>query len=121
MPRTTLHERLLKRAGLWDYEPAPFAGAYDALASSEWSKPFETLMRNRLIMGALRYGRIGAPNKPKWNRVASIKKRTGLYEESGNLELLVDIANLCLLEFVEGQHPKRHWHGADGDSGHVTL
>jgi len=27
---------------------------------------------------------------------------------------LVDIANLCLCEFVECHHPLAHWHAMDG-------
>ncbi len=50
-----LRQRLLTQAGLVD-RPAP-KFTLDELAASEWSPEFERLMRNRLIMGALRYGR----------------------------------------------------------------
>jgi hypothetical protein len=49
------------------------------LRRTEWSVKFENLMRNRLIMGALRYGRLGAANKPKYNRVDSMIKRLSKY------------------------------------------
>lgn len=77
-------------------------------------------MRNRLAVGALRYGRIHAPGKPVYDRVSSILKRVQAYADTGNLELLVDAANLCLLEFEEGRHPKRHFEAAD-DGDHVTT
>ena len=32
-------------------------------------------------------------------------RRLAAYGRTGNLEMLVDVANLCLLEFVEGRHP----------------
>lgn len=63
---------------------------------------FETLMRNRLVMGALRYGRIGAIGKPSYDRTGSMDRRYKLWLRSGNAEYLVDIANLCLLQSVEG-------------------
>ena len=47
----------------------------DELKKSEWSEEFETYMRNRLIMGAIRYGRIGDKNKPQYDRVKSMIKR----------------------------------------------
>lgn len=90
----------------------------EELRISEWSKEFETLMRNRLIMGAFRYGKIKATGKPKYNRIDSVKKRLLKYEETGNLELLVDCANLCLMEFIEGEHPNKHFTSGD-DGEHV--
>lgn len=90
------------------------------LRKSEWSQEFEELMRNRLIMGALRYGKIGVPNKPKYDRVSSMNKRLNLYQETGNKEYLVDMANLCLLEFVECHHPNAHFNSID-DGEHVKA
>lgn len=84
-----------------------------ALPNTEWSARFEQLMRNRLMMGALRYGKVHAPGKPKWNRSAGIRKRLAQYEETGNLECLVDVANLALLEFEEGTHPKKHFNAME--------
>jgi hypothetical protein len=76
-------------------------------------------MRNRLIMGAIRYGRLNAPDKRQYDRVGSIIERAKIYMETGNCELLVDIANLALLEFEEGRHPNRHFEGGDSEN-HVS-
>ena len=92
----------------------------DELRRSEWSLTFETLMRNRLIMGAFRYGTLHSNKKPKYDRLESIIKRVTIYKETGNLELLVDIANMCLLEFEEGHHPNKHFHSID-DGQHAEL
>jgi hypothetical protein len=88
---------------------------------TEWSPAFERLMRNRLIMGALRYGRLKAPGKPQYDRLKSIVDRVGKYRESGNLEYLVDIANLALLEFEEGVHPKKHFAAIDDTQTRVEV
>lgn len=90
----------------------------DELKRSEWSRQFENLMRNRLIMGAIRYGKLHAPGKPKYDRVESIIKRLKQYQESGNKEHLVDVANLCMLEFEECHHPNAYFQAAD-DGEHV--
>jgi hypothetical protein len=45
-------------------------------------------------MGAFRYGLLGEKGKKKFNRIASMKTRLDKYEETGNLEHLVDVANL---------------------------
>jgi hypothetical protein len=89
------------------------APTFEELQLTEWSVDFEKLMRNRLVMGAIRYGRIGAKNKPQYDRVKSMIKRLTKFQETGNKEFLVDVANLCLLEFVECNHPKQHFHSID--------
>lgn len=91
---------------------------YEDLQKSEWSDEFEGLMRNRLVMGTFRYGKIGQAGKPVYNRAADVVRRMKQYEDSGNKELLVDVANLCLLEFVECRHPKAHFASVD-DGAHT--
>ena len=108
-----MRHRLLLRAGLAELPP-PIPGArLPDLFATEWSGEFEQLMRNRLVMGALRYGRLGAPGKPQYDRIASIVRRLEKYRATGNLEMLVDAANLCLCEFVEGDHPLKHFSALD--------
>lgn len=90
------------------------------LSESEWSPEFERLMRNRLIMGGLRYGLMGhgsiPKGKPVYNRIESIRKRLKFFEETGNAEFLVDIANMALLMFEERQH--KNWHFDSIDDGY---
>jgi len=81
----------------------------EELRESEWSSHFEKLQRARLIMGAFRYGRLGAAGKPPWDRITRIQWDVARYQATGNLEHLVDAANHCMLEFVEGRHPNRHF------------
>lgn len=90
------------------------------LRQTEWSQAFEALMRNRLILGAFRYGRLGGQFKPQYDRTQAILLRTAQYAATGNLELLVDVANLAMLEFVEGRHPRKHFRASD-DGAHVEV
>lgn len=90
------------------------------LRKSEWNKPFEQMMRNRLIMGAFRYGLLEGHNKPQYDRVDSMHRRLNLYTKTGNMECLVDVANLCLLEFTECHHPNKHFHSVD-DGEHTQT
>ena len=108
-----LRKRLLDRAGLSTHLGPRHT--LKELESSEWSNKFEQLMRNRLIMGALRYGKIHAAGKRPYNRIAGAVKRLNQYQSTGNLECLVDVANMMLLEFEEGKHPNRHWQDIHGD------
>jgi hypothetical protein len=90
------------------------------LKKTEWSTEFENLMRNRLIMGAIRYGKLGDKNKPQYDRIQSCKDRLDAYEKTGNTEHLVDVANLALLTFVEDDHPEKHFHAID-DGVHTKI
>ncbi len=89
------------------------------LRKSEWSIEFENLMRNRLIFGAYRYGRLAAPGKPQFDRCEYIERKVAQYRETGNTECLVDIANLALVEFVEGNHPQKHFASLDDHNQHA--
>lgn len=64
---------------------------------------YEHLMR-RKIMGAFRYGLFNVPGKTEWDRIPSIEKRLMFYQETKNAEHLIDIANICELEFAEGHN-----------------
>lgn len=86
---------------------------------AEWFPLFEKLMRNRLVVGAFRYGKnFTNPDKLHYDRCSSMIARIKKYEKSGNLEYLVDVANLAMLEFAETHHPKAHFHSID-DGEHV--
>jgi hypothetical protein len=94
------------------------------LHKSEWSPEFEKLMRNRLIQGSMRYGKMGhgsiPKGKPRYDRCNSIRKRLKIYEDTGNLEMLVDIANFALLLFEERYHPNSHFKSID-DGEHDKI
>lgn len=87
--------------------------SYEKLKETEWSPRFEKLMRNRLILGSMRYGLLNDPKKPQWDRLSRIEKEVQAYKNDGNLEHLVEIANHALLEFEEGVHPNKHWAPSD--------
>jgi hypothetical protein len=107
-----IRARLLARLGV-----APLPEPVE-LRGTEWSHEFERLCRNRLLTGACRYGRLGAKDKPQWNRITDATHRLQLYVQTGNLEWLVDVANMMMLEFVEGEHPNKHFDA--GDDGYHT-
>jgi hypothetical protein len=121
MPTVTEHIRqhLLQAVGLGDPPPPPKFTSEQTLAlwESEWVPEFEKLQRNRFVMGALRYGTMeeNRRNKTPYNRVDSMIKRLHAYAETGNLEHLVDIANLAMLEFDQSLHPKKHFNAIDSD------
>jgi hypothetical protein len=92
--------------------------SFESLQVTEWDSLFEQLMRNRLIMGSFRYELFSDPTPFNYDIVGDNIRRLRLYEEDGNLEHLVDVANLCMKEFHKGRHPKRHFKSSD-DGIHV--
>ena len=90
------------------------------LRESEWSPEFEKLMRNRLLVGRFRYGKIDRTHSTNYDRIGSALKRLHTYRETGNLEYLVDAANLCLMEYEHSDHPNKHFDAAD-DGEHVEC
>jgi len=102
------------KCGLPEIDPSkPQQLDFEDLRKTEWSPKFEELMRNRLLMGAFRYGKLHAPNKKKFKRVEDCIRRLNEYLETGNDEILVDVANLCLCEFEVGTHPNKHFNAVD--------
>ncbi len=78
--------------------------------------PYLRLMVNRLRFGHYRYGTLGRKDKPL-DRVSDMHERLDLYEQTGNLEHLVDVSNMAFCEYVEGDHPNKHFSATD-DSKH---
>jgi hypothetical protein len=85
------------------------------LQQSERSPEFERLRMNRKILGAMRYGRMGAEGKPQFDRVSDAIGRLERYLSDRNAEHLADAANLLEVEFVEGD-----WHLTPSDDGQHT-
>ena len=110
-----IRENILKNLGMEKRKKMP---SLNKLRKSEWSLKFERLMRNRLIIGSIRYGLLNAPNKPQYDRIPSIIHRLKLYQKDKNAEHLVDVANICLMEFEEGDN---HFTALDEckEKGHV--
>lgn len=74
----------------------------DDMIKSEWNPEFEKLCRNRLLMGALRYGPLNRKYRGirEYDNIGSALDRLKKYKEEPNLEILVDVANFMLLEFT---------------------
>jgi|GEM_PF-779127 len=76
------------------------------------SEQFDDLCSNRLVLGHMRYGPV-RQQKAVYDNIESAITRLRRYQETGNREHLVDAANLCEVEFVNGRHPKGHWDPSD--------
>ena len=111
----------LWKCGLPEKEVRKCMPDVETLRRTQWSDLFEKLMRNRLIMGGIRYGLFGEKGKPTYDAINSIRKRLDMYEKTGNDEILVDVANIAMVEFIEGKHPLKHFKSVDDTTNHVEV
>jgi len=113
-----LRDRLL--AGVITSPVGDKAEPLHELAESQWCPEFEQHMRARLLIGRYHYGCLRRQQSGDYDKIGSAVQRLHLYRETGNLEHLVDVANLCLVEFVTGDHSDKHFSAAD-DGVHVVA
>jgi len=95
----------------------PTINSLEKLFKVQWSEEFEKLMRNRLAMGGVRYGLFIDDRQP-FDHLSSIPKRLQRFKDTGNGEYLVDIANLCMAEFIDRNHTNFHMNSIDDDNVH---
>ena len=85
------------------------------LRKTQVSQRFIEFMTNRMVLGTFRYGKWqdNKKNNIKYDRINSIRHRLDLFDKTGNTELLVDIANLAMIEFEISDHPNKHFSPID--------
>ena len=81
--------------------------------SSEVSETFVQGMRDRMAMSFFKYGRVADAYPHKINALESLRKRIERYEETGNTEWLMDVANFAMIEFMHPAHVRAHFKATD--------
>ena len=84
---------------------------------SEFNSRFIDLMRASMAVSFHKYGAIRDAYPHKVNAIASLKHRLKLYEETGNADYLVDVANFAMIEFTLPSHAAFHHSPTDGGEG----
>lgn len=130
MPKQTVFQHLRDichwKAGLIEPQPHGQQTKSIKVLEENWSPTFERLMRNRLMVGALRYGLISQQKKKRktgvaWDVLKPIQDKVAAYERTGNTEYLVDAANYLLLVFELDEHPNKHFSTLDDHHDHCEL
>ena len=111
-----MRRRLLERKGLHEPPEPSEQNWTPKKLEQQWSDEFEQLMRNRICMGAMRYGGMKKVIQPYGFNTVQIRKRLELYEKTGNAEHLVDVANFALVQFVQQTHPNHHFKSIDREN-----
>lgn len=87
-----------------------------AVPKTEWSRDFIEGMLARMTVSFFKYGALADAYPHDVDAVASLKKRLEKYEEDGNVEWLMDVANFAMIEFMRPRHPDAHYTPQDSDT-----
>lgn len=103
--------------GLPERRPGTFF-SFEEIQEKVGNSTFEKMRMSRLIMGAYRYGKIGANSK--YDFVEALKNKLQRYEDTHNLEVLLDIANYAMLEFTKPKYSDARFIAED-DTEHAPI
>jgi hypothetical protein len=85
------------------------------IPESEFSQQFAQGMADRVAVSFCKYGAIAEAYPSRVDAIASLKKRLERYEQDGNTEWLMDVANFAMIEFMHPRHPLAHFVATDSD------
>lgn len=85
------------------------------IPDTEFCEPFVQGMADRMAVSYCKYGAVAEAYPSRVDAIASLKKRLERYEQDGNTEWLVDVANFAMIEFAHPRHPAAHFAATDSD------
>lgn len=85
------------------------------ILNTEFDWRFVDLMQSAMSLSFYKYGALAAGVPEKTDSLKSLQKRIAKYMETGNVELMVDVANFAMMEFMHPAHPKAHYIATDSD------
>lgn len=83
------------------------------IPDTEFSLTFVQRMADRMAMSFSKYGHVTDESVKKFDPVANILVRLKKYNDTGNTEWLMDVANCAMIEFMFPQHPEAHYRPTD--------
>lgn len=94
-----------------------------AAPETEFSAEFVQQMANRMAVSYHKYGPIADGYPDNIDALVSLDQRIRLYQQTGNTEYLVDVANFALIEYLRPGHPMSHFTATDSDGspGRTTV
>ena len=103
---------------------APRRDWKNVIEDHSWSHEFEQFMKNRLSFGYYRYEANKLEDGTHASKIpgAVIKsciKRLRTYQKDKNLEHLIDVANLCMIEFRHPSYKDTHMTHIDEHNNNI--
>jgi hypothetical protein len=81
--------------------------------ASEFSERFTQGMADRMSVSFCKYGRVAEAYPARVDAIASLKARLEKYEQTGNTEWLMDVANFAMIEYMHPRHNRAHFRATD--------
>jgi len=83
----------------------------EQILETEFCLRFVQLMKYAMVNSYHKYGPMADNYKTEktMDAIGNLKKRLEKYEETGNTEFLVDVANFAMIEFQYPQHKNGHY------------
>jgi hypothetical protein len=72
-------------------------------------------MANRMAFSQEKYGNLADAYPDTVDAIANLKERLAFYEETGNVEWLIDAANFAIIEAIHPAHTAAHFRSTDSD------
>ena len=96
--------------------------SFDEIKEKVDSEEFNKLAYNKLLQGFYRYTNPENPfpKTSKYDFIQAMKNKIARYEQTHNLELMVDVRNYAMLEFTKPQFGDAYYHNED-DTEHAPL
>jgi hypothetical protein len=85
----------------------------EGVPATEFSERFAQGMADRMAVSFCKYGAVRDAYPSRVDAIASLKKRLDKYEQDGNTEWLMDVANFAMIEFMHPRHPEAHFEATD--------
>ena len=119
MPRQYIHdiirENMLRRDGVIT-DPLPEPISYNDMLALQWGEEWQAvlqLMQNRMVMGGYRYGPTKKQKPYQYDNIGDMHRRLDLFCDTGNMEHLVDVANIAIISCLKKDHPIFHFKATD--------
>jgi rhamnogalacturonyl hydrolase YesR len=84
-----------------------------SVPASEFSSKFWQGCYDRMAVSHAKYGLVADAYPEKVDAIASLRRRLERYEETGNTEWLMDVANFAMIEFMHPRHEEAHFRATD--------
>ena len=95
---------------------AKTTSAVDKVLETEYSLRFDDIRKKMMAMSYYKYGAVkdNYSTLKTIDAIKSLQIRLDAYSRTGNTELLCDIANFAMIEFMHPQHPEAKYTPTDG-------
>ena len=91
------------------------------LVASEFNEQFIQGMSDRMSMSYYKYGPVRQAFPKLVDAIQTLKLKLLEYEETGNTEFLIDVANYAMIEFTLPKHLNAHFKATDNKDSKGRL